>query len=187
MERQYLIFIAAAAAGFTALIVVGLFFNPMDSEGDTGEDDGTIDAKIGQNVFVRYSANTIGLIQKLPEKSALKLEVSSELHNTNLGGLRGELRYTDMIIEYVQNGKKESVSEDDFDTIQYRFLPDAGNKTTYRYENVDFNAYTTDSQLVASFVPLSTANVGQQYTVKLFLESGIVNYAPQEKIIEIVG
>jgi hypothetical protein len=188
LQRQYLIFVAVAAAGFAALIVVGLYFNPLKSEGKTGtKNDGVVDAKIGQSVHVRYSASTVGLIQKLPAKSAIKLESASELQNTNLGGLKGELRYTDMIIEYVQNGKKETISEKDFDTIQYKFLPDAGNKTTYRYENVDFTSYATSSELVATFVPLSTAKVGQQYTVKLFLDSGTVQYAPQEKIIRIVG
>ncbi|MGH9877382.1 MAG: hypothetical protein ACRD5H_07070, partial [Nitrososphaerales archaeon] len=71
-------------------------------------------------------------------------------------------------------------------TIAYRFLPDAGNQTVYTYENVEFRAQTTDSQLIATFVSLSTAEVGQKYTVKLILDAGIINYAIEDRVIEIV-
>ncbi|MGI0025775.1 MAG: hypothetical protein ACREA4_11625, partial [Nitrososphaera sp.] len=112
MERQYLIFIVAAAAVFGALIVVGLYFNPLQSEGesDDGTSDGNVlEAKVGQRVYVRYSSNVIKMIQNLPQKNSLELKASSELLNTNLAGLRGEVRYTDMTIEFVQNGEKERV------------------------------------------------------------------------------
>ncbi len=187
MERQYLIFIAVAAAAFSALIVVGLFFNPLQTEGETdgSKDRNVLEAKVGKEVYVRYSPNVIKMIQNLPQKNSLELEVSSELHNTNLAGLRGEVRYTDMTMEFFQNGEKEIVTDDDFDTIAYRFLPDAGNQTVYTYENVEFRAQSTDSQLIATFVPLSTAEVGQRYTVKLILDAGILNYAI-DRVIEIV-
>ncbi|MGI0014905.1 MAG: hypothetical protein ACREBU_15905, partial [Nitrososphaera sp.] len=76
--------------------------------------------------------------------------------------------------------------DDEFKTIAYRFLPDAGNQTVYTYENVEFRAQTTDSQLIATFVPLSTAEVGQKYTVKLILDAGIINYGIEDRVIEIV-
>ncbi|MGI0013564.1 MAG: hypothetical protein ACREBU_09010 [Nitrososphaera sp.] len=189
MERQYLIFIVAAAAVFGALVVVGLYFNPLQTEGksDNGTSDpNTIKAKVGKEVYVRYSSNVVKMIQNLPQKNSLELKASSELLNTNLAGLRGEVRYTDMTIKFVQNGEEESVTDDEFKTIAYRFLPDPGNQTVYTYENVEFRAQTTDSQLIATFVPLSTAEVGQKYTVKLILDAGIINYAIEDRVIEIV-
>jgi hypothetical protein len=188
LERQYLIFIIAAAAGFGTLIVVGLYFNPLKTSGESGNgtDDDVIKAKVGQKVYVRYSSNVIKMIQNLPEKNSLELRASSELHNINLGGLRGEVRYTDMTIEYVQNGEQEKVTDDEFRTIAFRFLPDVGNRTTYTYENVEFIAQTTDPQLIATFTPLSTAEVGQRYTVKLVLDAGIINYGIEDRVIEIV-
>ncbi len=188
MERQHLIFIAAAGAAFGALIVVGLYFNPLRTEGDGGDGDpNLIRARVGQEVYVRYSYNVVKMIQGLPANNNLELRASSELHNTNLGGLRGELRYTDTAIEFVQNGEEERVSGEDFKSIEYRFLPDSGNQTTYIYEDVTFNARSTDSQLVATFVPLSTAKVGEKYPVKLVLDAGIINYKIEDRVIEIVG
>ena len=188
MERQYLIFIIAAAAAFGALIVVGLYFNPLrtdDDSGNDGADRNVIKAKVGERVYVRYSTKVINMIEKLPEKNSLELEASSELHNINLGGLRGELRYSDMTIAFVQNGEEEKMTDDVFKTIEYRFAPDAGNQTVYTYENVEFRAQTTDSQLIATFVPLSTAEIGHRYTVKLILDAGIINYAIDDRVIEI--
>jgi hypothetical protein len=189
LERQYLVFIIAAAVAFGALIIVGLYFNPLRTEGDSGDgntDPNLIKARVGQEVYVRYSYNVIKMIQGLPAKNNLELRAASELHNINLGGLRGELLYTDTMIEFVQNGKEESVSGDEFKSIEYRFLPDSGNQTKYIYEDVTFNARATDSQLVATFVPLSTAKVGEKYPVKLILDAGIINYGIEDRVIEIV-
>lgn len=167
--------------------MVGLYFNPLKTEGTgTPVNNTIIQAKVGQSVYIRYSGDVITRIQNLQDKNSLRLEASSELHNTNLGGLRGELRYTKMTVEYVQSGRQEKVDEKDFETIEFRFLPDAGNKTTYRYENVDFRSFTTDSQLVATFVPLSTTKVGQQYKVNIFLDEGVVTHTFNERVIEIV-
>jgi hypothetical protein len=86
----------------------------------------------------------------------------------------------------VQNGKREVVDEKDFGSVQYRFLPDAGNMTSYTYRNVDFNVQATSAQLIASFVPLSTAKVGQEYPVKIILEGGPLDIGIEEKIVKFV-
>ncbi len=185
LERQYLIFIVAAAAGFAALLVVGLFFNPLQAT-PVDIDSGVTKAEIGKTAYVRYSYDVIRLVQGLPVKNILRVEAPSELLSTNLAGLKGEIRYSEMTIRFVQNGKAEEISEKDFKTIQYRFFPDPGNVTSYTYENVEFRALTTSSELVASFVPLSTAKVGQQYPVKMVLEGGPVDIGILEKIIEVV-
>ncbi|HEY8140373.1 MAG TPA: hypothetical protein VIE86_04755 [Nitrososphaera sp.] len=189
MERQYLIFIVAAAAAFGALIIVGLYFNPLltGDSGDGNSDPNLIRARVGQEVYVRYSYNVVKMIQSLPANNNLELRAASELHNVNLGGLRGELRYADTMIEYVQNGEEERVSGADFKSIEFKFLPDSGNQTTYTYEDVTFNARATDSQLVATFVPLSTAKVGEKYPVKLVLDAGLINYGIEDRVIEIIG
>lgn len=179
----------AAAAAFGALIIVGLYFNPLRTEGDSGNgntDPNLIRARVGQEVYVRYSYNVVKMIQDLPANNNLELRAASELHNVNLAGLRGEVRYSDTMIEYVQNGKEEKVSGEEFKSIEYRFLPDSGNQTTYIYEDVTFNARSTDSQLVATFVPLSTAKIGEKYPVKLVLDAGIINYGIEDRVIEIV-
>lgn len=187
MERQYLIFAIAAAAAFGGLLVVGLFFNPPHAASpDSSTDSGVIQAKIGKTAYVHYSSGVIGLIQKLPEKNLVTIEAPAELLNTNLAGLKGEVTYTDMNIQYVQNGKEETINEKDFKTIQYKFLPDPGNMTSYRYENVKVNALATSSQIVVSFVPLPTAKVGEQYQVKMILEGGPVDIGIDPKTIEIV-
>ena len=128
----------------------------------------------------------ISQIQNLPTKNILRIESSSELLNTDLAGLKGEFRFTGLTIDYVQNGDLESVEEKDFRTIQYRFLPDAGNMTSYTYRNVGFNVQATSAQLIASFVPLSTAKVGEEYYVKMILEGGPTDIAIAEKKIRIV-
>jgi hypothetical protein len=186
LERQYLIFIAAAAAGFAALIVVGLFFNPLQAAEDPA-DSKFIEAEIGKTAYVRYSAGVIKLVQGLPEKNILRIEAPSELLSTNLGGLKGELRYTGMTISYVQNGEQEEIEEQDFKTVQHRFLPDAGNMTSYTYRNVDFIPQATSAELIASFIPLDTAKVGDEYPVKIVLEGGPVDIGVEEKVIKIVG
>lgn len=191
LERQHFVFIAAAAAIFGALIVVGLFFNPLKSSNSastpSNDNNDAIKARIGNRVDIKYSSAVTGMLQKLPSRNNLTLEVSSELHNTNLAGLLGEIRFSDEIIKYVQNGKVESVSGRNFKTIEYRFSPDRGNMTNYTYEDVRFVPETNNSQLVASFIPLSTAKVGDHYTVKLILDTGgVVKYAIGEKTIEIV-
>lgn len=184
MERQYIVFIAAAGAGFAALLIVGLYFNPLRAEPE--DDTGVFEAKIGKAAYVRYSGNVIGLVQNLPDKNILRIEAPAELLNTNLAGLKGEFRYTDMTIKYVQNGEQEEISQRDFKTIQYRFLPDAGNMTSYTYRNVDFIAQATSAELIATFVPQSTAKVGDEYAVKIVLEGGPVDIGIAEKTVRIV-
>lgn len=189
MERQHIIFVAAAAGGFAVLIALA-YFNPFQPSeaGENGNSSDVIKARRGEQVFVRYSSNVVKLIQDLPSRNALELEVSSELQVNNLAGLRGELRYTDMEITYVQGGVIESIDDNDFKTIEYRFLPDAGNKTKYLYDNVDYIVTQQDSQVIVSVMPLSSAKVGEQYTVKLALHTGgVIGYAIDDKIIEIVG
>ncbi len=185
MERQYLIFISAAAAGFAALVVVGLFFNPLQAA-EAPKDSKIIEAEFGKTAYVRYSSGVIGLVQGLPEKNILRIEAPSELLSTNLGGLKGELRYSGMTIGYVQNGEQKEIEEKDFKTVQYGFLPDAGNMTSYTYRNVDFIAHATSAELIASFIPLDTAKVGDEYPVKIVLEGGPVDLGINEKIIRIV-
>ena len=187
-----MIFISAAAVIFGALIIVGVFFNPLKGSSSvagnsSNSTDDVIKTKVGKRVDIRYSSSVIGIIQKLPSKNNLTLEISSELHNTALLGLRGEIRYTDEIITYVQDSKVKTVTDDGFKNIEYKFLPDAGNKTTYTYENVQFVSTGQDNQMIASFIPLSTAHVGERYTIKMSLDTGgPVNYAFGEKTIEIV-
>lgn len=186
MERQYLIFISAAAAGFAALLIVGLFFNPLQAAEDPS-DSNIIEAEIGQTVYVRYSTGVISRVQQLPEKNLLRVEAPAELLSTNLGGLKGELRYTGMTISYVQNGEQKEIDERDFKTVQHSFFPDAGNTTSYTYRNVDFIAQATSAELIASFIPLDTAKVGDEYPVKIILEGGPVDIGIDEKVIKIVG
>lgn len=187
LERQYMIFITAAGAAFAALLVVGLFFNPLKAEQDGPDaESGVFVAELGDTAYVRYSAGTIRFVQNLPEKNILRIEAPSELLNTNLAGLKGEFRYTEMTIEYVQNGSVEEISEKDFKTIQYRFLPDAGNVTSYTYRNVDFIAQATSAELIAAFQPLSTAEAGQDYPVRIVLEGGPVDIGIEEKIVRFV-
>jgi hypothetical protein len=187
LERQYIIFIAVAGAAFAALIVLA-FYNPLQqSGGDGGNASDVIKAKKGQQVFVKYSSTVVSMIQNLPDTNSLELDVSSELQVTNLAGLNGEIRYPNMEITYVQKGKEETVSEKDFKTIEYRFFPDIGNKTKYVYENVDYIAKADNTQVVVTVKPLSSAKVGEHYTVKMVLHTGgIVNYGIGEKTIEIV-
>jgi|GEM_PF-3040575 len=187
LERQYLIFIIAAGAGFAAILIVGLFFNPLHAAPDNSNSDtGVVEAKIGKTAYVRYSFGVISLIQDLPEKNLLRIEAPSELLNTDLAGLRGEFRHTSVTISYVQNGKLKEIDEKDFKTVQFRFLPDAGNMTSYTYRNVEYNEQATNAELLASFVPLSTAKVGQEYPVKIILEGGPTDIGVEEKIIKIV-
>jgi hypothetical protein len=189
LERQYKIFIAAAGAVFAVLIVLG-FYNPLQQSGadDSGNAPDVIKAKKGQQVFVRYSSTVVKMMQNLPNKNSVEVEVSSELQVTNLAGLNGEIRYPNMEITYVRDGKEETVNEKDFKTMAYRFFPDIGNKTKYVYENVDYFANADNSQVVVTVKPLSTAKVGEHYTVKMDLHTGgIVNYGIGEKTIEIVG
>lgn len=187
LERQYLIFIAAAGAGFAALIIFGVFINPLQAAPEPPSvDSDVIEAKIGKTAYVRYGSGTIEQIQSLPDKNILRIEASSELMNTDLAGLRGDFRHTSMTIDYVQNGQHEKVDEKEFQTVQYRFLPDAGNMTSYTYRNVEFNIHATSAQLIASFVPLSTAKVGDEYSVRIILEGGPVDIGIAEKKIRIV-
>jgi hypothetical protein len=187
LERQHIIFIIAAGAAFAALIGLA-YFNPFQqTEGDENESPDVLKVKKGSQVNVRYSSSVVRMIQDLPNKNALEIEVSSELQVTNLAGLRGEVRYSDMEITYVQDGEVETINEDDFKTIEYRFFPDRGNTTKYLYENVDYIAKATDSQLVVTVKPLSSAKVGERYTVGLIMHTGsIVGYSINDKVIEIV-
>jgi hypothetical protein len=186
LERQHIIFIAVAGAALGALVIVGLFFNPLQTKGD--DSNSVTKARIGQEVHIRYSKSVIAQIQNLPNKNNVTLQVSSELRNTNLAGLRGEIRYSDMVITYFQDGKEEIIKDDVFPTVEYRFAPDPGNKTTYSYENVRFTANADEPQLVVSIIPLKAAEVGERYTVKLIMDGGgPVKYAIAEKVIEIVA
>lgn len=189
MERQHIVFIAAAGAAFAALIVIGLYFNPLKTDGsnNSGSNDNAIKARVGEKVNIKYSSATVKRIQDLPANNKLRVEVSSELHNTNLAGLKGEVRYSDMSITYVQKGKEETLDADQFKTIEYRFLPDPGNTTKYVYEDVRFITSSPDAQLVVTVVPLTTAKVGERYTVELVGNTGgIISYGYGEKTIEIV-
>ena len=79
MERQYLIFIAAAGAGFAALLIFGLFINPLQAAPDNSSaDTRVVEAEIGKTAYVRYSSGVIGLVQKLPEKNLLGTITSSQ-------------------------------------------------------------------------------------------------------------
>jgi hypothetical protein len=52
---------------------------------------------------------------------------------------------------------------------------------------VDFIADSTDSQVIVTVKPLSTAKVGELYTVRFLLHTGgAVDYAIGEKTIEII-
>lgn len=184
MERQHFVFIAAVVVAFALLIVFSVYNPLQQSEGDENE---VIKVRKGDQVFVRYSPAVIKMIQDLPNRNTVEVEVSSELQVTNLAGLRGEIRYSDMEITFVDGGQVETINDNDFKTIEYRFLPDAGNRTRYVYENVDFIASSADSQVIVTVKPLSTAKVGELYTVKLFLRTGgVVDYAIGEKTIEII-
>lgn len=162
MERQHIVFIIAAGAAFAALIRLAHYnpFQPSEEE----EDDDVIEARKGQQVFVRYSPSVVKMIQDLPTRNTVEVEVSSELQVTNLAGLNGEVRYSDMEITYVQEGKVETISEENFKTVEYRWFPDAGNRTSYVYENVDYIARGVDSQVVVAVKPLPEAKVGDEYT-----------------------
>jgi hypothetical protein len=185
LERQYLAVIIAVAVAFSALVGFS-FYNPFQqSEGDTTD---VIKAKKGELVYVRYSPAVVKMIQDLPNGGSAEVEVSSELQVTNLAGLSGEIRYSKMEITYVQNGEVETIDEDDFSTVEYRFRPDTGNTTSYVYDNIDFIARSTESQVIVAVRPLPSADVGDRYTVKLLLNTGgVVNYAITDKIIEIVA
>lgn len=188
MERQYIVFIAAAAGVFAALVVFGLFNPLQQSEGDapdTGNE--TIKVKKGGTAFVRYSPAVVKLMQDLPNNNEVEVRVSSELQVVNFAGLNGEVRYPEMNIKWIEDGEEETISEKDFKTIEYRFLPDKGNTTSYVYEDVDYIAKATNAQLVVAVKPLSTASVGDKYNVELVMHTGgIVSYAISDKIIEIV-
>jgi hypothetical protein len=187
LERQYIIFAAAAAAAFAALIVLGLFNPLQQSKGDDDSSNDVIKAKKGEQVFVRYSPTVIKMIQDLPTRNSVEVEVSSELQNTNLAGLGGQIRYSDMEITYVQEGEVETINDNDFKTIEYKFFPDSGNVTKYVYEKVQYTASTTDSQLIVGVKPLSSAKVGEHYTVRLVLHTGgAIDYEIAEKTIEII-
>lgn len=167
------------------MLIALAYFNPFQAS-DGGSN--VIKARVGEPVFVRYSSNVVKMIQDLPSKNSLELEVSSELQVTNLAGLKGELRYSNMEITYVQGGQTETIDGNDFKSIEYRFYPDAGNTTKYLYDNVDYVASQQDSQVVVSAKPLASAKVGEKYTVKLVLHTGgPVGYAINDKIIEIIG
>jgi hypothetical protein len=188
LERQHFIFIGAASAAFAALIVFGLF-NPLQQiEGDESGEDDVLKVRKGETVFVRYSSTVVKMLQDLPNRNEVDVEVSSELQVVNFAGLRGELRYPDMTITWFEDGQEESISEDNFNTIEYRFLPDIGNKTTYTYENVDYIAKATDAQLVVAVKPLSTAKVGEEYTVRIVMHTGgAVSYAIDDKTVQVVA
>ncbi|HXG07385.1 MAG TPA: hypothetical protein VNI77_08690 [Nitrososphaera sp.] len=194
MERQHTIFIAVTAAAFGALVVLGFFFKPLqriegddDSTSGVNSNNDVIKVRKGQTAHVRYSPTVVKMIQDLPENNEVEVRVSSELQLVNFAGLNGELRYRDMTIKWVENGIQETISETDFKTIEYRFLPDRGNSTSYVYEDVDYIAKATNAQLVVSVKPLSTAKVGDRYTVSLLMHTGsAVSYAIGDKTIEIV-
>jgi hypothetical protein len=183
LEREHFIFIAVAAAAFAALLLFA-FYNPFQQ---TESDKGLIKVKKGDQAYVRYSSAVVKRIQDLPDKNSVEVEVSSELQVTNLGGLNGEVRYTDMTITWAEEGEEKNINDDDFKSIEYRFLPDIGNKTRYVYENADYITKADGSQLIVAIKPLSSAKVGEQYTVSLILHTGgLVDYQIAEKIVEVV-
>ena len=188
MERQHLIFISAAAAVF-AILIVFAFYNPLQwLQAEEEEESEVIKIRKGEQANIQYSPQTVRRIQDLPDRNRVEVEVSSELHVDNFAGLRGEVRYSDMSVTFVRRGEVETVSADEFRSIEYRFLPDAGNTTTYAYENMDFVARSTDSRLVVTVESLNTADVGDRYTVKLYLRTGgLVDFAIAEKIVEIIA
>lgn len=82
----------------------------------------------------------------------------------------------------------EAVSEENFKTVEYRWFPDAGNRTSYVYENADYIARGVNSQVIVAVKPLPEAKVGDEYTVRLLLHtSGAVSYAIDDKVIKIVS
>ena len=53
---------------------------------------------------------------------------------------------------------------------------------------MDYIAKATDSQLVVTVKPLSSAKVGERYTVGLIMHTGgVVDYSINDKVIEIVS
>jgi hypothetical protein len=195
-----MIFILAAAGTFATLIVVGLLFNPLGKSNSSiasstnvssnSSSIAAIKARVGKQVDIQYSSGVANMIQRLPSNNNVTIVMSSELQNTNFAGLRGEVRYSDELIKYVQKGKVQTIMGDNFKTIEYKFLPDTGNQTLYTFKNVQFISNPNsigDGKVIVSLVPLSTAKVGEHYTVKLELETGgLINYGIGEKTIEIV-
>lgn len=189
MERQHIVFIAVAAAAFAALIGLA-YFNPFQQTVDGGEeDDGSdiIRVREGEEARVRYSVKVAQMIHDLPTKNALEVRVSSELVVTNVAGLMGQFTYDNYEITYVEDGQEETVTPEEFRTIEYRYNPDRGNTTKYIYNNVDYNIRSEDSQLMVVVKPLDHVKPGERYTVELILHTGTpVGYSINEKIIEIV-
>jgi hypothetical protein len=196
-----MIFILAAAGMFATLIVVGLLFNPIGksdsssiassaNSSSNGSNAATIKARVGEQVDIQYSSGVANMIQRLPRNNNVTIVMSSELQNTNFAGFKGEIRYEDELIKYVQKAKMQTITGNNFKTIEYKFLPDAGNQTLYTFKNVQFISNPNsngDSRVIVSLVPLSTAKVGERYTVKMELETGeLISYGIGEKTIEIV-
>jgi hypothetical protein len=187
LERQHFIFISAAAAAF-AILLVFAFYNPLQGLQAEPEGSEVIKVKKGEEVNITYSPQTVRRVQDLPDRNRVDIQVSSELHVDNFAGLRGEIRYSDMSVTFVRRGEVETVSADEFRSIEYRFLPDAGNRTTYSYEDVEFIAQSEESRIVVTVEPLNTAKVGDQYTIKLYLRTGTaVDFAIAEKTVEIIS
>lgn len=182
-------FIAVTAAAFAALVGLA-YFNPFQQTVDGGEEgDGPdiIRVRKGEEARVRYSVNVANMIHDLPTKNALEVRVSSELVVTNVAGLSGQFVYDDYEITYVEDGQEETVTPEEFRTIEYRYNPDRGNTTKYIYNNVDYIVRSEDSQLMVVVKPLNYVKPGERYTVGLILHTGsAVGYAINDKIIEIV-
>ena len=188
MERQYKIFVAIAGGAFAALILLAIYnpFSPPASGNDNNVE--TIKAKIGQKVNVRYSSAVVNMIDNLPSSNSVEIVVSSELQVLNFAGLDSQIRYPNMEITYVQNGKEETVSEKDFKTVEYKFNPDRGNVTKYNYEDVQYISNAGASQAIVTLKPLTTAKVDEHYTIKMVLHTGNpISYKIAEKTIEIVA
>ena len=199
-----MIFILAAVGMFATLIVVGLLFNPLgksnsssssiassaNSSSSNTSNAAAIKARVGEQVDIQYSSGVANMIQRLPRNNNVTIVMSSELQNTNFAGFKSEIRYEDELIKYVQKGKMQTITGNNFKTIEYKFLPDAGNQTLYTFKNVQFISNPNsngDSRVIVSLVPLSTAKVGERYTVKMELETGgLISYGIGEKTIEIV-
>jgi hypothetical protein len=185
LERQHIVFIAAAATAFAILIGLA-YYNPFQQL--IGDDSSVTKVRKGEVVNIRYSSNVGKMIHDLPARNALEAKVSSELLVTNVAGIGGEFRYNDMTITYVQDGKEETVTPEEFRTIEYRFFPDRGNTTKYLFENVDYIAKTDNNQLIVSVKPLSNAKVGERYIVGLTLHTGNpIGYSIGNKVIEIIS
>jgi hypothetical protein len=201
LERQHRLFIVVASGAFAALILAGFLFNPISktssiassSNNNNIKNKEVIKVRVGEPVDIIYSPTVGGMIQGLPRTNNVTITMSSELQNINFVGLKGQIKYANELIKYIQNGKIQTITGNNFKTIEYKFSPDTGNQTRYTFEDVQYvsnngSISNADSGVIVSVIPLSTAKVGEHYTVKMDLNTGgLVNYEISEKTIEIIS